>query len=284
MIRARILAVAVLACVGLGACYPRNATRIQGIHDDQFSTSVEIDGADIWSNPLGGPTRNWYLVSLVDKKTHAVFHSLSYSIVHAPPMYYYDSAADDTAKSLPTKGDHERSCVSTDCREYEGATVMLDGATLATRMTTGYKIKVMSRNGLDDILEITPVMIQLQFQAVNQVLASLGAPPVVAVAPQPGAAGGPMLGVHVMVVRTSHPAVAREPGLQGLEVLAIDPGSPAARGGIVVGDVIVDYDGKPVTNEAELRAAIAAGGGGRVIPVELLHLTQPGHFVAQVPM
>lgn len=50
-------------------------------------------------------------------------------------------------------------------------------------------------------------------------------------------------------------AVSAEPPVQGAQVVAVDPGGPAA-GALQPGDVIVALDGQPVRSMAELRARL----------------------------
>ncbi len=77
----------------------------------------------------------------------------------------------------------------------------------------------------------------------------------------------PYLGVKLLELS---PAVAaqlreREPGFPAVErgvlLPAVVPGSPAARGGLRPGDVIVAYAGQPVTTTRALLAALAASVG-----------------------
>jgi len=174
MKRVSSLLCVVAFAVGVAGCGTnRDATRIQGIVNDPFSPAIEIDGAFLWSNPFGGPTRKWYLVSLVDRKTQAVTHELYFYINYRPPMARFQFAADDIARELPVvKIEHSRDCSGVSCLEYESIGVVLDEQTLRGRMLTGYKIKVSARDGTAYVLEITPRMIQLQVDALENVLKS----------------------------------------------------------------------------------------------------------------
>lgn len=62
------------------------------------------------------------------------------------------------------------------------------------------------------------------------------------------------------------PRVARDVGREaGVEVVQVVPGSPAAMGGLVVEDILVDIDGLPVADVAELQRAMAAERIGRTV-------------------
>jgi len=181
MLRKLMTAAITIGYLGLGGCAGTgDATRIQGIVDDQFGTQVEIDGAFIWSNPLGGPTRQWYLSTFVDKKTRAVAQYLHFYDRHDPPASHFDFAADDIARELRVeKITSGRECRGRGCEEDDEILVDLDSDTLLSRIYSGYAVKVSARDGTAYVLEITPTMIQLQFAALDKVLAS----PAVAAAP-----------------------------------------------------------------------------------------------------
>jgi S1-C subfamily serine protease len=53
----------------------------------------------------------------------------------------------------------------------------------------------------------------------------------------------------------------------GLEVVQLLDGSPAAAAGLRAGDVIVELDGTPVTGVADLQRLLAGGSVGRAVPV-----------------
>ncbi len=52
--------------------------------------------------------------------------------------------------------------------------------------------------------------------------------------------------------------------VQGALVGGVNPGSPAERAGLKVGDVIVQVDGKPIASVDELMAALSASEGNSV--------------------
>jgi len=56
----------------------------------------------------------------------------------------------------------------------------------------------------------------------------------------------------------------------GALVADVTPGSPAAAAGLQRGDVIVDYDGKPITDSTALPTLVAATPVGKSVPVAVL--------------
>ncbi|HQX75774.1 MAG TPA: PDZ domain-containing protein, partial [Thermoflexales bacterium] len=49
----------------------------------------------------------------------------------------------------------------------------------------------------------------------------------------------------------------------------VEEGAPAEKAGVMVGDILVSVDGKPVSHADELLAALA-GRAGQSIPVQVL--------------
>jgi serine protease DegQ len=56
----------------------------------------------------------------------------------------------------------------------------------------------------------------------------------------------------------------------GLLVVGVEDGSPAARGGLMVGDIIVMLDGQPVEDTDDLLVLLAGERVGRPVPVKLV--------------
>jgi serine protease Do len=96
-----------------------------------------------------------------------------------------------------------------------------------------------------------------------------------ATAAQPTADEPTPLGRLGLEVRPLTPDVARELGVepsQGLAIVSVEDGSPAARAGLQPGDVILEADRKPVASPGALDAALAAGHDD-----VLLRVTSRGH-------
>ena len=73
------------------------------------------------------------------------------------------------------------------------------------------------------------------------------------------------------------PELAESLGLKGTRgaiVGGIEPGSPAAKSGMKLGDVIVSVNGKPVTNTSAALKEIAEIPPGRTVPVKIIRKNQ----------
>lgn len=73
--------------------------------------------------------------------------------------------------------------------------------------------------------------------------------------------GGPLPGVYL--------GVNGDPRGRDCRIVQVAPGSPAGKGGIKVGDVVVKFAGKPVTRFAELAQLVRTRKAGDVVEVEV---------------
>jgi S1-C subfamily serine protease len=65
-------------------------------------------------------------------------------------------------------------------------------------------------------------------------------------------------------------ALAREGDPRGAIVLGVEPGAPADRGGLIVGDIVLALDGAPVGDADDVHARLGSGSVGRTIALDVL--------------
>jgi S1-C subfamily serine protease len=53
-------------------------------------------------------------------------------------------------------------------------------------------------------------------------------------------------------------------------VVRVEPGSPAAQGGLLIGDVLTAFDGQPMADTDDLQALLVGERVGKAVPVEVL--------------
>lgn len=75
------------------------------------------------------------------------------------------------------------------------------------------------------------------------------------------------VGVAVQPVQLASTATDRE---RGVLVVGVSAGSPAARAGVIVGDVILDLDGQPVSSPEDLLDLLRGNRVGREVTLRLL--------------
>lgn len=78
------------------------------------------------------------------------------------------------------------------------------------------------------------------------------------------------LGVKVQPVRLPAAAAAQIGQETGVLLLSVEPGSPAERAGLVLGDTIVTLDGEPVSDIDDLMALLSGGRVGSSVTVRVL--------------
>ncbi len=67
----------------------------------------------------------------------------------------------------------------------------------------------------------------------------------------------------------------RAGGARGLIVLGVDPGSPAAQAGVLLGDVLLAMDGQPLGSVREMLGRLDPGSVGQALSLRLLRGGQP---------
>lgn len=78
------------------------------------------------------------------------------------------------------------------------------------------------------------------------------------------------LGVAVQSVRLPRPLAEAVGRASGLLVLSVEPGSAAERGGLMLGDLLLELGGRPLGQVGELQAALGEATLGTEIPLQLV--------------
>jgi S1-C subfamily serine protease len=90
---------------------------------------------------------------------------------------------------------------------------------------------------------------------------------------EPGQIGGKALGV--MISNLSNEALDEKGLAYGVEVKNVQADSAAAAAGIQVGDLIVEFAGKPVTSAERLRWLVRKSDAGKSIEIKLMRAGKP---------
>jgi len=71
-------------------------------------------------------------------------------------------------------------------------------------------------------------------------------------------------------------ATAEHPNRAGILIIAVDRGSVAHKSGIIVGDIVYEFDGHPIKALADLQGAVAAARAASApVPIKLYRGTEP---------
>ena len=83
------------------------------------------------------------------------------------------------------------------------------------------------------------------------------------------------LGIGIQDVDPELAGALSLPNADGVLVSDVEPGSPAAKGGLQRGDVILSVDGKKMKTSSQLRNAIAEAGANKKVELDLLRGGKP---------
>src|SRR6058998_2784766 len=90
------------------------------------------------------------------------------------------------------------------------------------------------------------------------------------------------LGVGIQPLTADLAKSFKVTGTDGALVTSVSEGSPAAKAGLKQGDVIVEYDGRPVARAGDLPRAVAETPVGRAVPVKVVRDGKPLTLTATV--
>jgi membrane-associated protease RseP (regulator of RpoE activity) len=85
----------------------------------------------------------------------------------------------------------------------------------------------------------------------------------------------PRLGVMITELTPELRTFFGAPDHSGVLIGHVEPGSPAARAGILVGDVMIDVRGHSIDDAWDVRAALAGVGKGQVAAIKLVRDRKP---------
>ncbi len=272
-----------LALAGCSSPAERPGAQAQ-ISTDEFSKTIDVDGLLMGENPFFGIKKFYNLVTHVDKQTHAYIHVIETRVDYDADPIDFQFASDDTAQTLkliPVSHTSRRPC--DDCFREEIFNIIVPDEALRAHVATGYRVKVSSRMSDAIILTITPAMIAAQYAGLNAVIAPQGPgqPLPRASSASPGGAqsatlaaraGPPVLGISYMkVLFTSE-----------ILIVTVKPNSPADAAGVQPKDILLRYNGRPMTSEKDVQDAVAQTAPGSVVKLEIRRGIEPLTLTAQM--
>lgn len=78
-----------------------------------------------------------------------------------------------------------------------------------------------------------------------------------------------VFGAFSIDVVPSLAAAIQRPGLKAIQIVKITPGSIAEKSGLKLGDVVYEYDGKTIGQNADMQGAIAATPAGKTVTFKI---------------
>lgn len=239
------------------------------VMNDQFSKSLEIRGPAEYENPFGGVSKLWFLRSFVDKATGSASTQLYIEIGYLGSWNFFTTASDIETTSLQVSkiAANVDNCRGI-CSFSETIGISVDEKTLAKYRERGYPVKVYGKSGASFVITVTSGQINSQLDALKQAQASFGA------------TGKKPLGVRFSDATASLYSAFGKKNENGVFIMEVTKGSVADRAGIAVGDIIYRFDGRPISNSAELREMVASVPTGKKVAIEGYRVGNGVKFVA----
>jgi hypothetical protein len=293
-LRAAAFATVVLLGAAAGAAYAKDPPLLSlGMEHFRDTATVKDDPADAkvsistekgfveYSGPLHMVWHDEFLSVAVDKKTDQKLFQVHQEITYSGNWRLYQAANFQTAngpRSEPAVQVSKESanCSTGECIYTEHVAFAVDEP-LLRQLAAGYApghpvmwtYKVTAKSGsvysggLSNA-EIAGLLAKLDAYKVAPAPSAAAAAPLVE-ATLIGASGKLDLGIGGMFVA----AAPGQPNRTGILVTEVTGGSVAQKSGLIVGDIITEFNGRSLRSVAELQAAVAAGHANSAVPVRL---------------
>jgi hypothetical protein len=248
------------------------------------------------SGPLHMVWHDEFLTATIDKKTGEKSFQVHEEITYNGNWRYYQSASypgTNGPRSVAAVQISKESanCAVGDCIYTERIAFPVEEELLRQLAAANvpakpvmWNFKALAKSGPADAGALSSAEIAGLLLKVDQYT---GTPTVVAagnVVAAGGAAGlagaatvRPDLGVGGMAVA----ATPEQPNRAGILIIAVPRDSVARKAGIIVGDILYEFDGHPIRQLAELQAAVAACAPNSAVPVKLYRGNDPVALTAR---
>jgi hypothetical protein len=278
---------------------------LEHFRDTASVTDNPADGATRISTEKGfaehrGPMRTvWsdeYLTGVIDKKTGQRSFQVQAWITYRGNWRYYETAKYQTtagAKSVPAAqtGKEMENCAAGDCMYTERLAFPVDeellrqlAAASAPGKPVIWAYRFIARSGPDYVGGLSSAEIAGILAKVDEFAALPAAKGDELANTLPAAKANAVsaslkrdLGIGGMPVA----ATAELPNRGGILVFGVNSGSIAQKSGIIVGDILYEFDGHPVKTLAELEAAVAACAAKSAVAIKLYRGTDVMAVIAR---
>jgi len=245
------------------------------------------------AGPLHMVWQDEFLTAVIDKKTGGKSLQVHEEITYSGPWRFYQAAsfqsADGPRRVPATQISKEAvNCAVGDCTYTEHIEFPVDEdmlRRLAAEYVPGkpviWKYQIAAKSGPDfsgglSNAEIAGFLARLDAYRNEPPLERPIEPPAVK-ANAIVALGKLDLGAAGIPVA----ATVEHPQRAGILIIAINGGSVAQKSGIIVGDILYEFNGRPVKSVAELQAELAACGANAAVPIKLYRGLDPVAISAQ---
>jgi len=225
------------------------------------------------TGPMRMVWKDEFLSSVIDKKTGQKSFQVDAWIVYSGSWRSYDTASYQTTngpRSVPaTKmGKEAANCAVGDCTYTERIAFTVDEE-LLRRLAAGYApgkpalwaYKFIAKTGPDFAGGLSSAEIAGLLAKVDEFTNSLPA--------VKASAAGASLKLDLGITGMPVAATADHPNRAGILIIGVVGGSVAQKSGIIIGDILYEFDGHPIKALAELQAAVAACAANSAVAIKL---------------
>jgi len=246
------------------------------VKDDPIGATTEISTEKGFAEHKGPMRMVWndeYLRSVIDKKTgQRSFQVYAWIIYSGRWRSYetvnYQTTAGSTSSPATRIGREMENCAVGDCLYTERIAFPVDeellrrlAATNEPGKPTIWAYKLMARTGPDYAGGLSSAEIAGLLAKVDEYTNALPAV-------KANAASASLkrdLGIAGMPVA----ATMEQPNRAGILVFGVNSGSIAQKSGIIIGDILYEFDGHPIKALAELESAVAACAQNSTVAIKL---------------
>jgi hypothetical protein len=263
----------------------RDTATIKDDPQDAKATISTEKGFVEHSGPMRMVWHDEFLSAVIDKQTGQKSFQVHEEITYSGSWRFYGTANYQTAngpRSVPATqtGKEMANCAIGDCMYTERIAFPVEEE-LLRQLAAAYvpakpviwPYKVVAKSGPADAGGLSNAEIAGLLVKVDEYTAT----PSAVTANAAGASSQLDLGIGGLPVA----ATGEQPNRAGILVTAVTPGSVAHKSGIIVGDILFEFNGHPIKALAELRAAIAARNAHSAVPIKLYRGTDPMAVSAQ---
>jgi hypothetical protein len=262
------------AVLSLSMEHFRDTATVQDDPADAATTVISTEkGFAEHKGPMRMVWNDEYLTSVIDKKTGDKSFQVHAWITYSGRWRSYETVDYQTVtgpKSVPLTrvGKEMENCAVGDCLYTERIAFPVDEAILRQLAATNapgksamWTYKFVAKTGPDYAGGLSSAEIAGLLAKVDEYTNALP----VAKANATSASLKRDLGISGMPVA----ATVEQPNRAGILVFGVNSGSIAQKSGIIIGDILYEFNGRPVKALADLEAAVAASAADSTVAVKL---------------
>ena len=259
------------------------------VKEDAQNAATTISTENGFAEHRGPMRMVWndeFLVGVIDKKTGQKSFRVYAWIIYSGKWRSYETAsyqATDGPRSVPAIiiGKETAMCAVGDCTYTERVAFAVD-EDLLRRLAAGYApgnptlwaYKFTSKTGPEFAGSISSAEIAGLLAKVDEFTNAL--PEVKA------SAASASLKLDLGIAGMPVEATVDQPNRAGVLIVGVERGSVAQKSGLIIGDIVYEFDGHPVKALSELQAAVAASAANSAVAIKLFRgtntMTVTAHF------